>query len=154
MRGLCSEAAMSPHRHRRKAVERVGQVRGHADTFDARFGKEGAQAVEGCAARVVRHPGLEAHRDDEVWRLGEQGLSLSHAEPRRPTSMMGSTKRSSTRLPSAVASKGLRTTKPQMDLTRLTLRSKSWSRRALTTLPRTSTACPSILGSPPRGRRA
>ena len=72
--------------------------------------------------------------------------SLSHAEPRRPTSMIGSTKRSSTRSPSVVASKGLRTTKPQMDRTRSTLRSKSWSKRALTTLPRTSTACPSILG--------
>ena len=63
-----------------KAVERVGQVRGHADALDARFGEEGAQAVEGCAARVVRHPGLEAHRDDEVWGLGEQGLV---AQPRR-----------------------------------------------------------------------
>ena len=63
-----------------KTVERVGQVRGHADAFDACFWEEGAQAVEGGAACVVRHAGLEAHRDDEVWRLGEQGLV---AQPRR-----------------------------------------------------------------------
>ena len=63
-----------------KAVERVGQVRGYADAFDSRFGKEGAQPVKGGAACVVRHAGLEAHGDDEVWGLGEQGLV---AQPRR-----------------------------------------------------------------------